>query len=372
MKKVLILLITLPILLGGLVLGNRYQKNRATIIPYPFVFTESQKKIELEAPILIIGDKMASRLATFKDQLAKKISTNISGQIKIQTMTTEGQNIHRTLRKLKSLERLPLVIILLSNSDENHEALFYPKNYKQIVSNLDLYKDINLQSILMIFPWLSRLVYSPVEYKKLGNEIVKRKIAVPERLIYKHQEILYRLYEASLGELLQFAKKGTSYVIPVTTPINLSLNPKSACYGSLDKSYFKEFKQAQELFMKNDFKGAFNITKELSLLNPYSAQVLYLHSRVLYKLNEFQRAHKHGELAATYDCGRTGANPIFNEIMKKTAKKYNFPTLDYHRYLADESTRNSVFIDDIYPQDYYLGKLTDILALKIQKLLKLE
>ncbi|MAZ49656.1 MAG: hypothetical protein CME65_13935 [Halobacteriovoraceae bacterium] len=372
MKKVLIIGLSLPLLAGILFFVNRYQNNRATVIPYPFIFPPSQEKIELEAPILIIGDRMAARLDTFKDQLAKKISNNISGQIKIQTLAGEGQNIHRSLKKLKSLERLPLVIIFLSNTDENYESLFAPRNYQQIVNNLDLYQDINLQSLLMLFPWLSKLVYSPVNYKELGPTIKPRQTAVPERLVYKHNEILFRLYEASFGEILQYAKKSTSYVIPVTTPINLSIPPKSACYGSIDRSYFEEFKEAKALFSKSDFKGAFNITKELALLNPYSAEILYLHSRILYKLNEFSKAHDYGELAVSYDCGRTGANPILNEIMKKTAQKYNFPTFDYHTYLADESTRNSVFIDDIYPQDYYLGKLTDILALKIQKLLKLE
>ncbi len=372
MKKVLIIVIVLPFLIATAFFYNRYRQNLATIIPYPFVFRSMPEVIKHEAPILIIGDRMASRLETFKDQLAKKISEHIPGTVKIQYITSEGQNIHRSLEAFKKMDRLPLLTIILSNTDEGFEELIKPQSLKNTLSNIDLYNDINIQSLLIVFPEMSRLIYKNIDYQILGPTIRPRKNEVSADLHFYHQKALFKLYEASLNNFFEYAKKRASFVLPVTTPINLKRPPKKSCYGSLDKEGRLELKTVIESFQKKDFKSAFNLSRELVLLYPNNAQVLYLHSQILYRLNDYTQAHRYGEKAVAMDCGLKTGNPIYNEIMKKAASKHNFPTFDYHSYLADESTNNHVFIEGIYPQDFYLGKLTDVLAIKIQKLLKLD
>lgn len=341
------------------------------VTPYPFVF-QDEKPIAFDAPILIVGDSMAKRVATFKTQLARKISTNLNSPIKIESLSFRGSNSHRVLHMLKRLSRLPLIVIFLSNTDENYEDLFNQKDEKKIVHNLDLHKNDYLKSLLMIFPAISKLVYTPISYKVLSSQITAPKEKRSEEDYLERMEILYKLYEATLDNFFGYLKKRASIVIPVTTPLNLKTPPKKSCYGSIDRAANPQIDQLIHLLKQEDYKSAFNLSEELVLLYPNNAKLLYYHSQVLYKLNRFSQAHHYGEMAITFDCGNQRGSPIFNAILKKMANKHNYIFFDYHRFLADESSKNYTFVDEVYPQDFYLEKLTDILAQKIQKMLKLD
>ena len=373
MKKLLILCFLLPVIGGFSYLGLRFQKNRPNIEPYPFYFKQKPTTIKLKAPVLIIGDSMAVRVSTFKDLLAKKISSTLSTPIEIDTLVSEGQNIHRSFELLKSLERLPLIIILISNRDETYESLFKTKDIEKIAKNFKIYDNIYLQSLFMIFPDISRLLYHNVSYLPLARQApIPDENIYPDHILIQRQQINYKLYGATLNKFFNFAKKSASMVIPVTTPINLTLPPKKDCYGSIEKTAGSEIQQLSRLIKNKDFKGAYNLSQELALMYPSNASILFDHSRILTKLNKYSESHRYAELAAVYDCGNQAGDPIFNQIMKQDALKYNFVAFDYHQYLADETRRNTPFIEDIYPQDLYLEKFADILGLKIKSLLKLE
>lgn len=71
MKKVLFAilgLIGLTLLTLGIFVFNRYQKNPLQVVPFPYTFTVLPKETKLEAPILIIGDRMGAHMAKFRDR----------------------------------------------------------------------------------------------------------------------------------------------------------------------------------------------------------------------------------------------------------------------------------------------------------------
>ena len=114
---------------------------------------------------------MAQRLASFKNRLAEKISVNLSKPIEIETLAEKGENIHRTLQKIKSLAQPPLIIIYLGNTDQSFEYTFDTKMLLKIQENFTLYKNDYIQTALMIEPRLSRLLYNPINYVELSEKI---------------------------------------------------------------------------------------------------------------------------------------------------------------------------------------------------------
>ncbi len=372
MKKILTLIILLPILAISFLYFTRYIKNPPKILPTPFSFEKNTyASIESSAPILIIGDSMAVHLSKFKKELSNKLSIDLSKPIKIDTLAAEGDNIFRTLKKLQSLSRLPLIIIFFNNMDEHYENIMLNKDIPTIEKNIKLYKNTNLQSLFLIFPELARVFYTPTYPMDLGNQVQKNTKEFSDNLIQKRELIHYELYKFALERLFHYTKQNNSFIIPITTPINLSKAPSKSCYGSLNKDSRNDLISLKNLIKNKDFKGAFDISNELALLNPYNAEILFLHSHILKKLGRIKEFQKNAEIAKAMDCTLVKPNPIYNEILKNEAKNFEINTFDFHQLLVDESQTNFVFKDNIYPQDFYMELLTKLLAEQLKKTLRI-
>lgn len=373
MKKVLTTCIILFIILPACWLFYRFKSNQETLIPKPYIISsKAYNKIEIDAPILIIGDRIAARLATFKADLAAKISEKLSKPIKIDSLALDGEGIHRTLKKIKKLERLPLIIIYIGNTDQGKEATFKISEIKKIESNLKLYEDPEIRSLLMALPVVSKFIYSPIKLTKMQEEIKISKKRLPDHIFQRKSALDYKLYETTLEQFMGYIVKRSSFLIPITTPLNLLEKPKANCYGSMDPSTQEDLELLKEKIKNLDFKGSYNISRDLALINQSHATSLFLHGFVSFKLNRFAESQKYLERAIAFDCGNTRGNPIYNNILKKVSRNNRVEYLDFSQYLVDQSQINYTFIDDIYPQDFYMEKLTDMLALRIKTLLKLD
>lgn len=373
MKKVLALCIIVVTFGPILFFGYRFLQNQETLVPRPYQFSEGiYSEIQVDAPILIVGDSMAVRLTKFRDTLAKKISTNLSKPIKIDSIALEGEGIHRTFKKIASLPRPPLIIIYLGNVDENSEIIFNYSDIETIESNLSLYQDPMVKSVVMALPLISRFVYSPVKRVKLKEEIKFTTKNVPDHILQRQLSLSYKLFEATLNQFFNYTSKRSSFLIPITTPLNLLRKPGANCYGSLDPSTEKDLEQVKQKLTAKDYKGAYNLSKEVALINQSHASSLFLHGFISFKLNQFGEAKDYLEKAIAFDCSKPRGNPIYNSILKRVAKNNGYQFLDFHQYLVDQSQINYTFIDDLYPQDFYMEKLTDMLSLRIKSLLKLN
>lgn len=373
MKKILALCIVILIIAPIAFFGLRYSKNQSTLVPKPYRFSKlAYQSQEVDAPILIIGDSMAARLEKFKSLLAKKISTNLSKPIKIASLATENEGLHRTFQRIKSLERPPLIIIYLGNIDENAENIFNNSDIVTIEKNLNLFRDPEIRSAIMAIPQISRLVYEPVNSVKLTEEITPIDKEFPDHVLQRRLALSYKLFEATLDEFFNFTTKRSSFLIPITTPLNLLRKPIANCYGSFDPTTKTDLEIIKEKINQKDYKGGYNLSRELALLNPNHALSLFLHGFISFKLNKFSESQSFLEKAIAFDCSKRRGNPVYNNILQKIAKKNSIQYLDFHQYLVDQSQINYTFIDDIYPQDFYMEKLTDMLSLRIKTLLKLN
>ncbi len=351
-------------------LGIRYTSNQESEVPYPYVFKE-QPRTETQAPILIIGDRLGKRLASFSNYLAETISTGLSKPIKIDSIATEGEGLHRTLQKIKSLNKLPLITIYLGGSEEFHEQRFLTRDSNKILKNFNLYADDRLKTMLMIFPKISKFLYNTVHYKFLDAEINKDSNEYSDTITQKRNIIHFKLYEQEIDEVFSYLKEHNSYLIALTQPLNFDIAPKRNCAGSIDELSRNKLKEVIGLIKKKDFKSAYSISKDLTLIANASAKIHYIHGKVAKNLGKKKEAIQSLKLAMAYDCEQWRGSLIYNQILKQAARNNDVLLLDFQKMLEEYWTKNILFQDEIYPQNYYFERTAEVLAARIKKLLKL-
>ena len=71
------------LLTAGYFVFDRYKQNPEQVFPYPYAFKTQGQAIQLDSPILVVGDRMGAYFAKFSSELAAAISVNLSKPIKI-------------------------------------------------------------------------------------------------------------------------------------------------------------------------------------------------------------------------------------------------------------------------------------------------
>lgn len=351
----------------------KYKTGKQNYWPFPYHFTETtynaQRKVE--APILIVGDRLGARLGQFKDVLAWKVSEHLSVPIKVETLATKGEGLHRTIQRIEKLEKLPLIIIYLGGSEEYLEKKYDSSDIDPILTNIKTFQDLRVQSLLMLAPWLSRLIFLNMQEVVLDEKpnLVQSKFS--DDLILKHNEIDYHMYGFEYSKLVTYAKDRNAFLITITAPINLDIAPKKSCDLTMDKLGQAQLDKVLELIKKQDFKGAYRLSKDLVLMAPSNAKAHYLHGKVSKQLGLIKESIKSLELAASFDCIRWRATPVHNAILKKIARAEDVVLFDFNQMLYDNWTKNVTFQDEIYPQNFFMEQMVTSLAAHIKKLLKL-
>lgn len=372
LKKILTSSVILVLALFATYFGLRFKNNHEQVKPYPYVIKESLTlEYDSNAPILIIGDRQATRLASFSKFMAQKISEGLSKPIKITSLATKGEGLHRTLQKVKQLPKLPLVIIYLGGNQEYYESAFKTKSIKRINHNFNKYNNSLTKTLIMIFPSLSRLIYKPLDYQYLTNKIEKDTNTYTDSTIQKRNMIQFQLYKEQVNELFDYAKDYGSYLIAVTQPLNLETPPKKSCSESFPVNLNVKYDQVVSLIKSQDYKAAYGISKELTLMAQNNAKILYIHGKIAKKLGKLKEAAKYIKLSSAYDCNLWRGNVVYNSILKKVAREKEIALFDFQKLIESEWNRNITFIDDVYPQNIYYEKLSIALAARLKKLLKL-
>ena len=144
MKNILfwgfILITTLPIFGAVTYLYLRYENNPSQELPLPYTMNYKADQIEASAPILIVGDKMASQLALYKETLIETVSKNLKEPITLQVISKSDYPLHRLVHDLKELKKWPKVMIVAIGASELLEKLYDHTEIGTIKKNLELYK----------------------------------------------------------------------------------------------------------------------------------------------------------------------------------------------------------------------------------------
>lgn len=372
LKKVLygfVLLVSAVFLTGGYFVWERYQKNPEQIVPFPYSFQSAAPTVKLDAPILITGDRMGHYFAKFSTTLADTISVNLDKPIKVQSMAKPGHALHRTLHELKSLAQWPQILIYQGASEEFSEKKFSLQEMKTIKENFELYKDDRIETFLILYPWLSRIVYHPVKRIELSPEPVKSEIEEKEYVKMLETELL--LFEQQLIQLVNMSKDRNTLLILTTTPINLEERPKSVCEFATTTDIEAEILGLQKLIETSNLKGAITRSQKLVTQYPGNAEIMFLHGQVAKRLGNIDEAVTSLQNASAYDCTPWRVTEVHNSIIRKIAKEHQVILFDFARLVDSDFSLNTTFFDELHPQNLYYEQGMQQLGLVIKNILKL-
>lgn len=372
LKKILtagLALVLVVILAATGYLFLRYNKNKEQVVPYPYVF-ETKEAWEISAPIIMIGDRMGEQLARFETELAAKISENLAKPIEIQTLAKEGLPLHRTIHQLKGIGKWPQIVLYQGASEEWNEELFIPSEVQWIKKNFELFQDDRLQTLLILYPELSRLLYHPVVYKKISP-------TPPEKKEWKQDEYLARLelklkiFELELLDMVSLSRDRNSLLILTTTPVNLDIPPREVCEISTNLDIEADMEGVRDLIRKKDHKAALTRSTELVAKYPGNAALYYLHGQVSKRMGLRDQAINALNQAAAYDCSPWRATEVYNGIIRKVAREQQVLLFDFASFMEKDWGTNVTYFNEVYPQNLYYQRAVDQLGILIKRILKL-
>jgi len=373
MKKALSLifiLISAGLLTAGYLVFDRFRQNPQQVFPYPYMFQSLAPTIKLDSPILIIGDRMGAYFARFHTELAAAISVNLSKPIKIQSLAKNDHALHRTLHQLRSLVQWPQILIYQGASEEFNELKFNPKDSTIIKKNFDLYKDDRIETALMFYPWLSRIIYSPHSRIRLEEKpALLTEISEENYVARLETELL--LFEQQLVQLVNLSKDRNTLLILTTTPMNLDIAPKKVCEFASTIDLEKDLIEISEQLTANNPKAAYATSSNLLKQYAGNAQLFFTHGQIANRLGRIDEAKKAMLQATAYDCSPWRTTEVYNSIIRKVARNHQIILFDFAKLLENQWNKNTTFFDELYPQNLYYDQGMKQLGLVIKQILKL-
>ena len=373
MKKVLSLLfivISIGLLSAGYLVFDRFRQNPEQIFPYPYAFKVLAPAIKPDAPILITGDRMGVYFSKFSAELASAISVNLAKPIKIQSLAQEGLGLHRTLHQLRSLVQWPQILIYQGASEEFREVKFNPKYSKLIKKNFSLYQDERVETALILYPWLSRIIYEPQERVLLDEKpALINEVTEEDYMARLETELL--LFEQQLVQLVNLSKDRNTLLILTTTPINLDIAPKKVCEFTSTLEIDQEIARLNELLAAEDPKSAYAASSRLVGEFKGNAQLFYTHGLITKRLGYNDEAKNAFLQATAFECDPWRATAVYNSIIRKVASNHQVILFDFSKLLENEWGNNVTFFDELYPQNLYYDYGMKQLGLVIKQILKL-
>ena len=373
MKKVLstsLILLGVALLTGGFLVFRRYTQNPLQIFPYPYMFTTDAPGISLDAPILIVGDRMGEYFAKFQTEIAETISQDLSKNIRIQSLAREGHALHRTIHELKSLSQWPQIVIYQGASEEYREEKFLPSEISKIVTNFQRYNDDRLQTLLILYPVLSKILYEPIHRVKF-TEAVPAPVKLEEKSYLKRLEMENKLFEEQLTQLVIEARNHGSMMILSTSPINFDVQPKLTCSFTMTSEIESGMRDLEGLLKDENYKSAIALSTKLTGQYTGNAKLMWLHGQVNAKLGRLNEAKDAFLKASAFDCEPWRATEIQNAIIRKVAATEQVLLFDFAELVSRGWTDSPRFFDEIYPQNIVYADASKQLGLVIKNILKL-
>jgi len=370
----IILFFIIVILAPGLWVALKIITNPTGVIPYPYkvlsiIYTEREQAEN--TTVLIVGDRMAKVLENYHPQLIQKSSINLTTPLTVFNWAQEHESLSRTLAKLRSLKKIPKVVIYHGASEEYYEKRFIISDGKTILSNFSKQKDAKLYSLFLAFPLLARLIYSPTKQVILGGEIVQDKKNYTDPEFQLQTLVHYNFFEAEIQDLIFWAKENKTQLIIVNTPINLEAIPHHVCENTTSENLKSYQNEISERISKDDLKTTSSELRELTQKIIGNALNFHMLGTVYLKTGQMAKAKESFTKAAAYDCSPWRASPIHNILLTKYTTQENIPLVNFDKLVNQNFGLDSTFISEIIPQNIYYQQLTEILALQIIKVLHL-
>ena len=377
MIKKLFILFTVVVLCGGSLLFIRLQNKPSSIYPFPYFVDSAQYKTDdlqdiRKSDVLIIGDHLGVELEKYLPAVTDELSKNLRNKLYIHNWSTRSEGLHRSIKKLRVLKKLPSIIFYHGGSEEFFEDRLLTVDKDIYDYNMKMFKDDRFSSLLMTFPDVSKVLYKkPTKYFFLNEKIKPFNKASSASVSQTRAELIYHYYKIQLEELAALAREKGSTLIYITPPVNLEIPPRVVCDNSVSNTILKEQSEIEKLMEKGSWKVANVRLKALLSQSLANAQTYFLLGKSQLNRGSLLEAKKNLNLAATYECGNWRSNAIFNKLIIDSAKKNGIKLVDFANIVESGLGRNITFVDEYYPQSIYYNKLQKEIILIIKSILKI-
>ena len=238
---------------------------------------------------------------------------------------------------------------------------------KNIETNFKTFQDDKIVSLIIAFPILSKYFYKKMHYQDLVAISLNNEMISPEDKLNQKQ-ISFLLYTQEIKDLIEWARAKQVKLIFITTPINSSVPPKEVCAHANTPSITEKHQEIAELLKSGQVKEAYNLSKGLAEITKTNAMSYYLLGKSAGMDGNHKVARMAYQKAFTFDCLEWRGNAVYNAIMLKEAIKKQIPVIDFDLEISSNSSPETTFIDDIYPQNIYYQGLAKELDETIRQL----
>lgn len=382
MLKKLLIITLLGIISASAYLYWDYSQKRTVITPYPYAFLNSfNEKFEKEhaneikeaefAKILIVGDRMGKTLDPHLQSLQDQFKGVFKTPPTIFNWSADNESLFRTIRKLKRLKKFPPIIVYYGASSELTEKRFDVRDKKNILKNFKAFDDERIISLIITFPWLSKVFYNDVRYQDLGDyKEYKSFLAASQKLDEK--EIAFKLFEYEVKELIDLVKDKKSNLVFMTTPINLEVEPKEVCAHATSNDIIGLQQELEAEIKDGSYKTALPKARELAEVTTSNARSFYLMGKAALGTGDLKIARESLMKAAIFDCANWRGNAVYNAIIKTQAKKNQVHVIDFEQYMNSQLSNEGLFFDEIVPQNMFYQNMTKELGDIIKKILSIN
>lgn len=369
-KKILILFAGLVLVITGLVY-NSVSDSKTLIIPFPYSFQEkyAQKFKETEsnnikkaeaAQILIVGDEIGLSLNPYLGRILAANPNYLRSDGSIFNWSSAKEPLFRTVFKMKQLSKIPPIVIYLGANSELREQKFDIRDLDNINHNFNVYDDEKLISLIITFPFLSKIIYKKMRYLDLNAPKSYNNLQ-SSQFRQKEKELNFRMFQYEVQELIDLVKNSKGQLILSSTPINLQTPPHSSCQHTQNEKVIEVQQQIEALLKEGASKDALREITELAKVNFSNAQTFYLLGRAQMMTGNLKEAYTSLQKASIFDCDNWRGNAVYNAILFKKAQDNGVSFIDFDKLTSEQLTKEGIFIDETYPHNtLYIHYINEI------------
>ncbi|MBC7713734.1 MAG: hypothetical protein H7177_10365 [Rhizobacter sp.] len=359
-----------------------YSAKRTVITPYTYSFLNSFDKnyeahhaLDLKqaesAKILILGDRMGKTLDTYTKNIQEQFGGAFKTPPSIFNWSADNEGLFRTIHKLKMLKKLPPIIIYFGASSELTEKKFRVEDKKNILKNFETYDNEKLISLIITFPWLSKVLYKNVKYFDLAEYTeYKSMLASPQKL--EEKELSFKFFQYEMKEMIDYIKDKKSNLVVITTPINLEVEPKEVCAHSSNDQTVGVQQEIEAELKEGAYKTAFPKAQKLSEVTFSNARSFYLLGRAALGTGDIKTARESLLKASVFDCSSWRGNAVYNAIIKSLAQKNLVHVVDFDQFMTSNLSKEGLYFDEIIPQNVFYQSMIKELGDILKKILSIE
>ncbi|MCY4645075.1 MAG: hypothetical protein OXB88_10695 [Bacteriovoracales bacterium] len=347
-------------------------------LPYRFtpqttLLTPQQKDLARKATLLVVGDRRGERYGAHLEGLRAKILP-LFRQMKMVNLSTQGHGLHRTLKKLEELDRLPLLVLFMGAHDEFMEKKFdlrqRPALLKSFLSSPKAAKSVGirmLEKLGTLIPPLAKLL-PPSPRWGYDKKIVPKERHPKPGDQQKELALRFKTYELEIQRLIDLVKSQNSRLILTTAPIPLETPPQNPCANASTPALEKELNLAEKQLESGQSKRALLKLESLERTTLAHARLFTLLGKAYLARGKFASAQKNFTKAHGFDCDPRGPSPVLNNIIRLKAQENHVPLVDVDQMVGLHLGRKKLFDRTGNLKEEFDGFVNDRLAKVINDL----